>query len=125
MSRPASNRSAKRRAQVHRRDLTISEARLWGALKGKALGVRFRRQVPIGMWIVDFACFDPKVVIEVDGESHEYRDERLRSDYIKSLGFRVLRFDNLDVAFALEHVLAQIQEVVSEPEWRYDAFPPP
>jgi hypothetical protein len=53
--------------------MTISEAALWRGISRRQTGARFRRQVPIGEWIADFACFDPKLVIEVDGESHDWR----------------------------------------------------
>lgn len=52
---------------------TVSEVRVWGAIKGRALGVRFRRQVPIDAWIVDFACLPLHLVIEIDDRSHEWR----------------------------------------------------
>lgn len=52
----------------------------------------------MGEWIVDFACFDPKLVIEVDDPSHDWRDEAARTAYIESLGFMILRFDNAEIA---------------------------
>jgi very-short-patch-repair endonuclease len=89
--------------------MTISEARLWGAIQGRSLGVRFRRQVPIGYWIADFACLDPRLVIEVDDTSHEYRDESMRTDYFVALGFAVLRFTNKEVAQELPGVVGTIE----------------
>ena len=58
MTRPKHTRLARTRAHELRNDLTISEARLWSGIKNKATGARFRRQVPIGPWIADFACLD-------------------------------------------------------------------
>jgi len=74
----------------------------------------------MGRWIVDFACFDPKIVIEVDDKSHDYRDERERSAFIESLGFRILRFDNIDVAQQIDAIVrfitAEVKRVASYPE---------
>jgi very-short-patch-repair endonuclease len=73
----------------------------------------------MGRWIVDFACFDPKIVIEVDDKSHDYRDERERSAFIESLGFRILRFDNIDVAQQIDAIVrfitAEVKRVASYP----------
>jgi very-short-patch-repair endonuclease len=79
-------------------EMTISEAALWGGIQRRQTGARFRRQVPIGIWIVDFASFSPKLVIEVDDESHNWRDETQRSHDIRSRGFTILRFDNKEIA---------------------------
>jgi very-short-patch-repair endonuclease len=95
-----------------RRSLTISEARVWSAIKNKALGVRFRRQVPIGPWIVDFACLNPKLVVEIDDESHLHRAEIRRTRYLERMGFTVLRFWNVDVAKELEGVVGTIENWV-------------
>ena len=78
--------------------MTISEAAVWAAISRRQTGARFRRQVPIGQWIVDFACLNPKLVVEIDGSVHDNRDERVRTAYLESLGFTVLRFDNDEVA---------------------------
>ena len=98
MPRPNHTRLAARRSRALRRDLTTSEAASWADIKGAALGARFRRQVPIGDWIADFACFEPKLVIEVDDVSHDYREERGRTKYIEAKGFTILRFDNREIA---------------------------
>ena len=77
--------------------MTPYEVRLWVRLRElKAIGLRFRRQVPIDAYIVDFECFWPKPVIEVDGSQHGH-DEHARRDvrrdaYLLGSGFRVLRF---------------------------------
>jgi len=79
-------------------EMTISEAALWDGIRRKQTGARFRRQVPIGIWIADFASFSPKLVIEVDDESHDLRDETERTHDIESRGFTILRFDNEEIA---------------------------
>ena len=67
----------------------------------------------MGHWIVDFACFDPRIVIEVDDRSHDYRDERRRTAFIESLGFLILRFDNVEVARELDSILQFIEANVA------------
>ena len=74
----------------------------------------FRRQVWLGHYIVDFACHDLKIVIEIDGGQHAEqmeRDER-RTEFLKSEGYRVLRFWNTDVLTNIEGVLELIQSAV-------------
>ena len=70
---------------------------VWSGIKGGATGVHFRRQVAIGFWIVDFAALRPKLAVEIDDESHLYRDEDERTAYIESWGFPLLRFWNHEV----------------------------
>jgi len=89
--------------------MTISEARLWSGLKGRSAGARFRRQVPIGFWIADFASLDPRLVIEVEDTSHEFRDESMRTNYFIEQGFAVLRFTNKRVAQNLREVIGTIE----------------
>ena len=73
------------------------ERRLWRELRSRRfLGYKFRRQVPLGRFIADFACKSERLIVEVDGASHgtdeqEARD-RLRTEYLESTGWRVLRF---------------------------------
>ena len=109
MTRPRHTRLAAQRARRLRNNQTISETNLWQALRRSQLGVRFRRQVPIGPWIVDFACLDPKIIVEVDDESHYRRQDADRTIHLESLGFVILRVDNLEVA-------AQYDETV---DWLY------
>jgi very-short-patch-repair endonuclease len=95
-----------------RNDLTISEARLWGGIKNRATGARFRRQVPIGVWIVDFASLKPKLVVEVDDTSHHWRDEIDRTEHLESLGYTILRFDNEDIATDVDLVIGTVEHWV-------------
>ena len=91
-----------------RSELTVSEAALWAGIKSRAAGARFRRQVPIGIWIVDFASLNPRLIIEVDDPSHDWREESERTGHLEALGFAVLRFTNKEIAteisFAIETV---------------------
>ncbi len=67
----------------------------------------------MGHWIVDFACFDPKIVIEVDDDSHDFRDERERTAYIESQGFVIYRFNNEDVADQVDAIVRFLTHEVS------------
>ncbi len=91
---------------------TDAEMRLWYRLRdGRLDGLKFRRQVPIGNAIVDFACFEHTLVVEVDGGQHaeNIRDQR-RDDELSRRGFRVLRFWNSDVRTNIDSVLAAIRQ---------------
>jgi len=82
-------------ARQFHKQLTDGEVRIWVGLKGKPDGLHFRRQHPIGPYIVDFYCAKAKLVIEIDGDVHErddnpQRDER-RTLYLEGLGLEVLR----------------------------------
>jgi very-short-patch-repair endonuclease len=88
--------SLRDKARDLRCNLTDAERRLWHHLRGKQLGARFRRQAPIGPYIADFACFDPKLVIELDGGQHDQQrgyDTR-RDAWLRAQGFALLRFWN-------------------------------
>jgi very-short-patch-repair endonuclease len=81
---------------------TPAERHLWRELRAlRPLGYHFRRQVPFGQYVVDFACLSRRLVIEVDGSQHfEPRgaaSDAIRDDYIRWRGFTVLRFGNADV----------------------------
>ena len=102
-------------AHENRRKLTREEAILWKYLKGGTMGVHFRRQHPIGPYVVDFACLRPKLVVEADGGQHEDSEyDRKRDAYIRSRGFVILRFWNEDVWSHIEWTLEQIAEQLVE-----------
>jgi very-short-patch-repair endonuclease len=91
---------ADRRVQFLRRNLTEAERLLWHQLRDKRVGgVRFRRQYRLGAYVVDFVCLPARLVIEVDGPSHEFTtgaDER-RTLWLESQGFRFIRLSNEQV----------------------------
>ena len=102
------------RAQHLRANMTGVETRMWSRLRARRLGVKFRRQHPIGPYIVDFACCRAKLVVEIDGEMHEKAYDIRRDRWLESLGWRVMRLvlqeidEGLDaavdaIAFELEH----------------------
>jgi very-short-patch-repair endonuclease len=100
MRQRVSNRS-RGFARNMRKEPTDAEARLWYHLRGGRLeGMRFRRQVPIGGFIVDFVCFDRRRIVELDGSQHaESAKDKIRDADLTARGFRVFRFWN-DVVLA-------------------------
>jgi very-short-patch-repair endonuclease len=109
------DKKLKQPAMELRNNMTDAERHLWTRIRMNQLkGRRFYRQKPIGDYIVDFFCPGAKLVIEVDGGQH-YSDEtaeydRIRDEYLRSLGLRVLRFANTDVLTCIEGVVESIGE---------------
>ena len=104
------------RAQCMRRGSTPSEQILWVAIRGRALGVQFRRQVPIGGWFIgDFVASEFKLIVEVDGRHHvgrEVADSR-RDVKLQRLGFVVLRLHADTVEYQLLVALQRIHEAIA------------
>lgn len=100
-----------------RRQGTHAERVLWLKLRNKQLGgIKFRRQQPVGNYIVDFVTFDKHLIIEIDGGQHN-EDRIMEKDYqrtkwLESQGFQVIRFWNNEVVENLGGVIYQIQEVL-------------
>ena len=97
-------------ARKLRKRMTDAERALWLLLRRKQIeGHRFRKQVPIGQYIVDFCCLDARLVIEVDGGQHsESATDSERDTWLKSQRFRVMRFWNNDVLENPEGVMQAI-----------------
>ena len=94
---------------------TEAEARLWWHLRAARFrGLKFRRQQPIGDYIVDFICFERKLIIEVDGSQHldAITQDDARTAWLESLGFTKLRFWNDDVLRDAQRVVQEIVRVV-------------
>jgi very-short-patch-repair endonuclease len=89
---------------------TDAELRLWRLLRDRRLnGIKFRRQVPLGPYIVDFLCVGAKLIVEADGSQHaESRRDTIRDTYLASHGWKVLRFWNNEVVQNREGVLETI-----------------
>jgi very-short-patch-repair endonuclease len=103
-------------AKKLRVNMTDAERRLWYRLRGHRFdGNKFKRQVPIGPYIVDFACLNRKLVVEADGGQHnENQHDDARDAYLRREGFRVLRFWNNDVLSNTEGVLEVILGALEE-----------
>jgi len=99
-----------RRARELRKTMTAAEACLWFHLRRRQLqGLRFRKQHPIGRYIVDFVCVEASLVVEVDGSQHlGCARDVARDEWLEGQGFRVLRFWNDDVLLRTDRVLATI-----------------
>ena len=103
-------------ARTLRRNMTDAERLLWRHLRNRRmLGYKFRRQVIMGPYIVDFACIEARLVVEADGGQHvEQRgyDEK-RSQWLKARGYRVLRFWNHEILGSLPEVLETIASTLN------------
>jgi very-short-patch-repair endonuclease len=95
------------RAKQRRGNMTDAERRLWYRLRGHRFeGHKFKRQIPIGPYVVDFACLNRKLIVEVDCGQHNENDrDAIRDGYLAGQGFRVLRFWNNDVLSNTQGVL--------------------
>ena len=95
-------------ARTLRKNMTDAERLLWYNLRDRRLnGYKFRRQYPIGSFIVDFVCVERKLIIEVDGGQHNWNKDKdaNRTEYLEEKGYRVLRFWNNEVLHKTESVL--------------------
>ena len=98
-------------ARQLRKRSTLAEVRLWRALRNRKLnGLRFRRQHPVGRFILDFYCPSEKLVIEIDGGIHAQREEydTQRTEELEKYGYQVLRFTNEAILGSLNVVLEEI-----------------
>jgi very-short-patch-repair endonuclease len=95
-----------------RNNPTIAENKLWYFLRNRQIeNFKFRRQQPIGDYIVDFACLEKKIIVEIDGGQHfENNEDSIRDQWLTSQGYRVLRFWNNDVIQNIESVLEIIRK---------------
>ncbi len=111
------NSPKKEFARYLRRHHTRGESVLWIQLKAKRFhGLKFRRQVPFGPYIVDFICVEKKLIIEVDGATHDelntQKRDALRETYLRKQEFTVLRFSDDDVLRSLDEAIAQLEQVL-------------
>jgi very-short-patch-repair endonuclease len=104
------------RARTLRRQSSEAERTLWKYLRAHRFkGYKFRRQVIIASYIVDFACLDTKLIIEADGGQHveQMAYDKQRTLYLESIGYRVLRFWNHEILCERQSVLQQIESALS------------
>ncbi|HEY5829466.1 MAG TPA: endonuclease domain-containing protein [Hyphomicrobiaceae bacterium] len=107
-------------ARYLRKNKTSAERRLWRELRPlEQVGFKFRQQVPIDRFIVDFACLSQRLIIEVDGGTHsseaELRKDAVRERYLRDQGFRVLRFWNADVRENMQGVMDTVVAALETP----------
>jgi ATP-dependent helicase HrpA/adenine-specific DNA-methyltransferase len=111
--KPRSPNSVKARARDLRSQLTPEESLLWQRLRRRGIGAKFRRQVPIGHFIVDFYCAEARLIIEIDGEPHAEaalaETDAARTAWLVEQDYRVLRFWNRDLTNDTEAVVARIR----------------
>jgi very-short-patch-repair endonuclease len=101
-----------------RKSMTESEKLLWGSLRNRQLnGMKFRRQHPLDIFIADFYCHEKKLVIELDGEIHDKKEQMEyddgRSFELEEKGFKILRFRNEEVINDIQSVLKRIIEATT------------
>ncbi len=103
-------------AQELRNEPTLAEKHFWAILRFKGMSVKFRRQAVIGRYIVDFVCYEKKLVIEVDGGQHNQSGKDVvRDKWLRSQGFKVLRFWNNEVLSNLDGVYQTIEGHLNPP----------
>ena len=113
------NPDAVRRARENRKAPTRAEEKLWSLLRDRRLIKRkFRREHPIGPWVADFACPAIRLAIEVDGPSHETPDQQawdeMKTEYLRTSGWRVLRVTNAEIHETFGDVEARIISAIGD-----------
>ena len=100
-------------ARTLRRNMTDAERKLWGILRARPRGFKFRRQQPIEGYIADFACFSARLIVEADGGQHNGDPgDEIRTRILEAAGWRVLRFWNNDVLNNADGVAEVIAEAL-------------
>ena len=105
------------RARRLRNNMTEQEKKLWYYLRKRFINnCRFRRQYPIGNYVVDFICREKNLIIELDGGQHNETKaiiyDKERTEYLESRGFKVIRFWNNDIDTNIETVLSKIVKIL-------------
>ena len=108
--------NARRHAPELRNGMTDAERRLWAGLRAEQLGVKFRRQHPLGPYVLDFACLDPKLAIEIDGSQHldQAKYDTERDTWLIAQGYVVLRFWANETLSNTAGVLSRIHEALAQ-----------
>jgi very-short-patch-repair endonuclease len=96
---------------------TEAEQLLWQRLRKNQLFVKFRRQHAIERFIVDFYCHEFSLIIEIDGDIHQYQKEEdnLRQEFLEASGFKVIRFSNDEVMKNIDEVIEKIKRELTPP----------
>ena len=102
----------------NRKNMTEAESVFWSLVKNKALGEKCLRQHVVGEYIVDFLFRKSKLVVEIDGGYHQTEEQQgldaIRTEWLESSGFSVIRFTNEQVLFDSDNVINKIKEVLSK-----------
>ncbi|MDR3006082.1 MAG: DUF559 domain-containing protein [Acidovorax sp.] len=108
--------NARANAPVLRREMTDSERKLWAGLRRAQLGVKFRRQHPLGAYVADFACLAPRLIVELDGSQHQTQKgyDAQRDAFFRDQGFDVMRFASNEPFLHLDGVLQAIVNRLGE-----------
>ena len=101
-----------------RKNSTIQERRLWNLLKNRQFhNLKFKRQQPIGDYIVDFICKEAKIIIEIDGGQHNEPEnieyDKTRTEYLNTLGYKVIRFWNNEIYENIEGVVLRLKKEIN------------
>jgi very-short-patch-repair endonuclease len=106
----------RQRAKNLRKQSTDTERHLWYNLRANRLGFKFKRQVPIGTYIVDFVCLEKRLIVELDGGQHfnNQKYDTERTAWLKGRGFKVLRFWNNEVLQQTASVIEVIIQALGE-----------
>ena len=116
------------RARRLRKRSTDAERLLWSKLRDRRMmGNKFRRQFPVGRYIVDFVCWEHSLIIELDGGHHQDQQDydRARTEWLQSRGFMVLRYWDNDVLTELDSVLESISDVLRKRGAGFSPSPQP
>lgn len=102
-------------AKILRKNSTPGEIKLWSHLRSRRfMGLKFRRQCPLGSYIVDFICIEKKLIIELDGGQHNENTQqdydKRRTEFLNGLGFNVIRFWNNEILLQFDAVMDRIYE---------------
>ena len=104
------------RVRELRRNQTEAEQAAWYLLRGRGLGVKFRRQCRIETWVVDFYCFEHRLAIELDGGIHsqpsQMRKDAAKEDFLRNLGITLLRIPNGLVSEDPDEFVRKVREVI-------------
>ena len=104
------------RARQFRQGKVLAEDRLWAMVRGRRIdGAKFRRQAPVDRYFADFLCLEAKLIVEVDGPSHNHQVEydQLRTERLQDLGYAIVRFTNLDVLADPSGVQIRLREALA------------
>lgn len=113
------NQSPDKLARVRelRNHPSISEQLIWRFLRKNQTGFRFRRQVPVGPYVLDFYCPEARLAVEVDGEQHDATKDRQRDEWVAQQGILTLRYPTKDL-FEAHRLDAILREIVAHCELR-------